>query len=346
MLSSIVMLDEATTRARLDELARSAERYVRDALGAPLTLRTFDKAKSLPYYLQDRYRFLEGELLGHRCLFMAIGPGELESPAAVAKHIRQVQSDVAAVVILLLPTIAAYNRKRLIAQRINFIAPGTQLFLPELALDLREHYRVALRTPAQVDKLSPTSQMIIIVGLIDPHVSGLNATGVAQRLDVSAMSVSRAFDELRATDLVTFELKGREYRLSFTASPRETWERARPRLRSPVRKTRGADFRPKGATTLLAGETALARYTSLAEPSRTTLAIHANDWKRLALDHALDMVELSDNPPFLVETWSYDPRVLASQNDLVDPLSLYLSLDLADERVELAAEELLETAFR
>jgi hypothetical protein len=342
-----MMLDAPDCPAWLNDLAHSADRYVREVLGAPLALRRFDGARALPYFLQDRYQFLEGGLLGQRCLFMATGTEGLDSPANVAKHIRQVQQQAGDVVVLLVPTITAYNRKRLIAQRINFLAPAAQLFLPELAIDLREHYRATRRPMAEVDKLSPTSQMMIIIGALDPgRLSGLNATSIAAALHVSAMSISRAFDELRATDLVTLEPQAREYRLNFTAIGRDLWDRARPRLRSPVRKTRGADFRPKGATTLLAGESALAHYTSLAEPRRTTFAIHANDWKRLALDHALDMVEMTDDPPFLVETWSYDPSVLAKREDLVDPLSLYLSLDLMDERMEIAAEELLEAAFQ
>ena len=341
-----MMLDAPDNEAWLRDLAHSAERYVREVLDAPLALRGFDGARGLPYFLQDRYLFLEGQPLGQRCILMAPGLEGLDSPANVAKHIRQVQQQAGAVVILLVPSVAAYNRKRLIAQRINFIAPGAQLFLPELAVDLREHYRAALRPATEVDKLSPTSQMIIIAGALDGRLSGLNAASVAQWLGVSAMSISRAFDELRVTDLVALEPQGREYRLYFTAHGRELWDRARPRLRSPVRKTRGADFRPQGATTLLAGESALAHYTSLAEPPRTTFAIHASDWKRLALDHALDMVEVTDDPPFRVETWSYDPKVLARREDLVDPLSLYLSLDLRDERMGIAAEELLEAAFQ
>jgi hypothetical protein len=44
-----------------------------------------------------------------------------------------------------------------------------------------------------------------------------------------------------------------------------------------------------------------------------------------------------------VQTWTYDPRILAS-NGVVDRLSLYLSVrGSPDERVAQAAEELLET---
>lgn len=339
------MLDNPTRRALLGDLVPSAERYVQEVLGAPLALKPLGETRSLPYFLQDRYLFLEGELFSRRCIFMATPTDGLDAPATLAKHIRQLQQQEPVMVVLLVAALTAYNRKRLIAQRINFLVPNTQLFLPELALDLREHYRLAVRPEADADKLSPTSQMIIINGALGHTLSGLNVTGVARKLDVSPMSVSRAFDELRSTDLVALEPQGREHRLYFAAQGRELWERARPRLRSPVRKRRGAEFRPQGAATLLAGESALARYTSLAEPPRITFAIHASDWKRLALDHALDMVEIADDPPFLVETWAYDPKTLARRDDLVDPLSLYLSLEPGDERVELAAEELLEGAF-
>ena len=133
---------------------------------------------------------------------------------------------------------------------------------------------------------------------------------------------------------------------SISRRPAGNYGIAKPRLRSPVRKTRGADLRPEGATTLLAGECALAHYTSLAEPRRTAFAVHASAWKRLALDHVLDVVEMTDDPPFMVETWSYAPKVLTKREDRVDPLSLYLSLKLVDERMEIAAEELLEATFQ
>ena len=49
-----------------------------------------------------------------------------------------------------------------------------------------------------------------------------------------------------------------------------------------------------------------------------------------------------DDARFEIETWSYDPGVLAT-GETVDPLSLYLTVrNHADERVAQAADQLLE----
>ena len=44
-----------------------------------------------------------------------------------------------------------------------------------------------------------------------------------------------------------------------------------------------------------------------------------------------------------VEGWKYDPKLLAGDDGLVDPLSLYLALrESADPRIEEAREAMLE----
>jgi len=49
-----------------------------------------------------------------------------------------------------------------------------------------------------------------------------------------------------------------------------------------------------------------------------------------------------DEADFELEIWNYNPK-LFSENERVDPFSLYLSLrDTKDERVETALEELME----
>ena len=45
--------------------------------------------------------------------------------------------------------LASYERKRLIEQKVPFMVPGNQLYLPDLGIDLREYFRQRppLRTP-------------------------------------------------------------------------------------------------------------------------------------------------------------------------------------------------------
>jgi hypothetical protein len=81
----------------------------------------------------------------------------------------------------------------------------------------------------------------------------------------------------------------------------------------------------------------------LAPPRLETRAILAASWKNLQAAQSLRPATAFDDVRVEVQTWTYDPRVLAS-NGVVDRLSLYLSVrGSPDERVAQAAEELLET---
>jgi hypothetical protein len=99
--------------------------------------------------------------------------------------------------------------------------------------------------------------------------------------------------------------------------------------------------RPEYFPGLVAGESAISLYTPLASPRVQTLAVAAADWNRLFREH-LAGVDPGNPYGYDIETWSYDPAVLA-ENKVVDPVSLYLSVrHHKDERVAQAAEQLLE----
>ena len=331
----------------LDALIARTRDYVEEVLGTPLDLVPSDLGDKLPFFLRDRFAFYDGQLLDRRCLFAAPKSDldDLEAPASLAKQVEQIASRTDAIVVLLLPVLAAYNRKRLIAHRINFIVARTQLFLPQLAVDLRDSCRPGIKLPAPPGKpLSPTAQMIVIDALLGDRLLGRIAKDIAQTLRVSAMAVGRALDELRATDFAALETQGQSHRLYFNVQGRALWDAARPLMSSPVRKVRSVTLAPSDDALLSAGELALAHYTSLGFPPRDTYAIHDKDWKRLFGDDP-DVYDEWVPTPVRIETWSYPPAPLSRDGRTVDPLSLYLAIQPNDERVEIAADELLEKVF-
>lgn len=81
----------------------------------------------------------------------------------------------------------------------------------------------------------------------------------------------------------------------------------------------------------------------LALPRVETRAVLAANWKSLQAIRSLKTATPFDDERVEVQTWTYDPRILA-KNGVVDRLSLYLSVrGSPDERVQQAAQELLET---
>lgn len=315
------------------------ERYVHDALGIAVKTKTWSGADRLPHFLKERYRFAQAELLGlHTLLVIDTNPEE-QSPATVRKHLDTLQTKQNADLIYVREQVTAYNRKRLIEQKVPFIVPGNQMYLPMLGIDLREHFR---RVREESPIFSPSTQVVVLHALLRDAGQVLVPTEMAPRLGYSTMTMTRAFDELETANLAEVTIRGRERCLRFSGSRKEIWEKAQPYLRSPVNK-RLFIRRTEGAKSAIgSGLTALAHYSMLAAPPYTTYALSREDWKALRQRHKIIQVPAQDPDASEIEVWWYPPALFA-EHGIVDPLSLYLSLkDDHDERTEAALEEMME----
>jgi hypothetical protein len=314
------------------------EHYLRDTLGITITTTPWRGRNHLPHFLKEQYSFVETTLLGKQCLFV-IDTGSIEqSPAALRKHMDMIQARQEGEVIYVRSAVTAYNRKRLIEHKVPFIVPGNQMYLPMLAIDLREYFRT-LRS--EVPTLSPSTQAIIIDALLR-KTEVITPSGMAQRLGYSAMTMTRAFNELATAKLADVTVESRQRHLRFNQNGRELWTKALPLLRSPVNKRLfiRRSHAPTGG--LRAGLTALAQYSMLASPEYTTHALSQEDWKSLKQVNKLIVSPIRDADVDELEVWSYPPALFAEHNK-VDPLSLYLSLkDQRDERVEASVEEMMK----
>lgn len=318
----------------MPDLKTQLGRYLHDALGVAVTITPWENGGRVPPFLQDRYRFFAGQLMGQRCLFMA-DKAEEQTPAAIRKHIDQVRGKWNDPVVYVRERITAYNRKRLIEHKVPFIVPGNQMYLPMLGIDLREHFR---KLRADKNGLGPAAQVVLIHALLR-NAEDLSPTPLAEKLGYSVMTMSRALDELEAAGLGQSTATGRERRLRLVAAKRELWEKAQRVLRNPVKTRYAIHVMPGGKPPgPQAGLSALAHYTMLAEPANAIFAVGREDWATLRRKNAL-----ADEPEAItVEIWNYAPELFA-HDDQVDRLSLYLSLrDTQDERVQAALEQMMK----
>ncbi len=121
----------------------------------------------------------------------------------------------------------------MIEQKVPFIVPGNQMYLPMLAIDLREHFR---RIREESPTFSPSTQVVVLHALLRAAGHVLIPAEMAPRLAYSAMTMTRAFDELETANLAEVTVRGRERCLRFTGGRKEIWGNALPFLRSPVSK--------------------------------------------------------------------------------------------------------------
>ncbi len=334
---------ERVPEARLEALAEAAEAYVDDTFGERLGLVPVAPT-NLPHFIIDRYAIWQGSLNGRTLLLMAIKeilPPGSGATAQYLKHRDLVQRELGAdLVLLLLDRAPNAIRRQMVDRKIGFIASGAQLYVPEAFLDLRE--RAPAFAIASAASISPTTQFLLLAIMQGRGLGDLNLTELADDLGVSIMSISRTLDELEALQLAKAHHVGRQRRLHMLLRGQKLWEAVQAQLQSPVRKVRVVCAQDGEKIGPLAGTSALARYTMLAPPRTETRAILAASWKNLAAADTLRPATAFDDERIEVQTWTYDPRILA-RNGVIDPLSLYLSVrGSPDERVAQAAEELLE----
>jgi len=112
---AVPMLRNTTVAAELDQTVR----YFHEALGLTVAPVAWD-AESLPHCLRQLYTFHQVDLLGRNCLLMLDTDPAERAPAHVRKHIQVIRRHVDADIIYVPRQLTAYNRKRLVAQKVAF----------------------------------------------------------------------------------------------------------------------------------------------------------------------------------------------------------------------------------
>jgi hypothetical protein len=306
-------------------------------------IRPYAGVESLPYFLRDAYDVRELGLRGARLVMAIQRGGGKPSLASARTQLQKMEVITGLPVVYVASAMASYERKRLIEHHVPFLVPGNQLYLPDLGLDLREHFR----KPRLMDEkaLSPSAQAIVIAALVRrPWRDECGATELAGPLGYTAMTWSRASREIAETGIADVQVAGRLRQLKFAHGPRETWERIRPGFQSPIKRTVWA-VPPASTQKSLArqaGQSALAAQSMLTVPRITSYAFDLAGWKAALhggwKERSEPEVGVSE-----VQIWAYNPGILEN-SPYVDPLSLWLSLQAtSDERVQSALDELMET---
>jgi hypothetical protein len=296
---------------------------------------------TLPLFLRQRYGFFRADLFGRRCvLALENSPTAALSPTEYEHEMAQLRQRLHEDVVLVLRKVPSYVRNRLVRQRIPFIVPGTQMFLPMLVIDLREQF------PRPNDgirsTLSAVSQVVIIYQILKESLGDIPLGQIATRLGYSAMAISKAHHELQTARLCKLTRTWRSATLRFTARGKALWQQAEPLLTMPVRRKEWIRWGQPRARAVLAGATALSRVSMLADDRVPTYAMRDKNFAR-----AMDKGEIfrcggPEEAEARMEVWKYDPWVL-TDDDAADPCSLYLSLrQSSDERIQKEIRSLIE----
>ena len=300
---------------------------------------------NVPFFIKDIYELISMQLTlteKHTFEVLLVIPKGEAYPGIVSlrKHLSHIHKVASEPLVYVNTTLSGADRKSLISHHVNFIQPPTQLFIPELALDIREAYRQQ-RKNKEVENLFPATQAVLIACFNRGwSVSkAYTSSQIAQGLDYSRVTLSTVIDQLIEKDILVKGEKARTYR--FNEPVRSVFEKTVPLLKSPVKRVIFTNTKPEiGEGIFWAGETALAKYSMLAEPSTPGYALTQERYSTLRKRGLISETEAIDEIAATIELWTY-PNPLVD-DEIADPLSLFLSLkDNKDERIQIALDEMM-----
>lgn len=282
----------------------------------------------IPMYLLGAYDLFEGVLYDKHLCFALVDKDADTTPAQYFKRAQALLQATGLFPVFVIANIAAYNAQRLTKNRVNFIVPGKQLFLPALLIDLGKN----MEDSPMPESIPATAQLMILYHLEEAVLNGKTGKEIAEIIGASTANVTRALRWLVAKGFAVVN-GGKPKYLRFSHNGKALWNATLGYLKSPVLKTIRTNMNPQGLT---CGQNALAEYGMLIEANHEMVAIGPRDYRAIKQD--TDSL-YGENE---IQVWMYDPQSLA-KDMLVDKLSLYLSMrDSDDERVQKELKTIIE----
>lgn len=327
--------------------------YITDNFGLAVTIKPLPKqqADRLPIYTTEMYDLSTMTLLGDLFLLAELKRSNELSLLQVTKHLTTLQRALGKKVILLLQNLSAINRKRLIEKGVNFIVPGKQMYLPDLLIDLREHFADARRREKK-ETLLPSAQFLLIYHMLHRYEKNWQLERhsfkeIAERTGYTAMAITKAVENLKYFELI--EVTGQKEKfIRFRLERHQLWRTAEHNkiLINPVIKRVFVDAKPKDAF-LYSNTSALPEYSEMNQGNQQFFAIDKNAF--YLLDKNNELINPNDHEgQYCLEVWKYNPQKIVHELPfdmlpVVDPLSLYLTIrDTKDERIEMALDQIIQ----
>jgi hypothetical protein len=234
-------------------------------------------------------------------------------------------------VIFVLRTVAAYNVRRLVRHRVNFIIPQKQMFIPDLLIDLKPHKNNI--GGGEETQIPAIAQCIILYHLEVKSLEGKGTYDIADLFNVSYANVNRAVRWLKDKEVIALS-GGKTKSMIFQFKKRELWDRMLPFLANPIERIVYTDSLPDEVF-CISGVNALSEYSMLNKEKNDTYAIAKEEVRRLQIRTDKEYGETR------IEIWRYNPCFF-SKNGIVDKLSLFLAMkDMDDERIQIELETMI-----
>ena len=314
------------------------KKYLAEIFGLSVKIENWDGKSKLPLYLRNKREYFVLSMGNMQSVLMKNNSDNF-NVSGFEKEMKEIEKYAEMSVILWLDAISTYQRNALIKNKIPFIVPNSQVYVPELGMSLKEFCAGKRK---KVEKISAATQFLLLFFIYQKKHEEKSQSEIAEYLNMSAMNVSRAVQELKELGLVESRKEGTSKVIKSVATGKELYQLSCGYLQSPVQKKIYVNLKYFDMDLPFAGETALAKKSMLNYPKFTVYAMDKKLLKDIPQEAIVEPKLMTNSDYVEIELWKYNPLVYKS-NEMVDIVSLVQSLkDVEDERVEMQIEEIME----
>ena len=316
--------------------------YLSDIYDEDIVIKKVELNNQLPLFLQMAYEFFEGTIQGHVCLFCQPTDDNLSIRSFYKNYNRIMDYSGNRIPVLIVDFLKSNERAFLLKNRLPFVIPFKQLYLPFAGMVLAEKKTTPKIRP---DFFSPSTQCVYLFLFYNNDLTEHTSAEISRRINYSAMTVSRAVRELDALQLIS--IIGTETKKKFFRIEKQQYlEKGLKHIVSPVIQTIYLDSIPKSIKLYIAGESVFAKMSNISEGFYETYAVSKEEYKKIKGLAFGDNHNDFERPRVKLEVWSYDPALFA-QNKVADIVSAYASLKEDDDpRIEKAFAEIIRRKIR
>lgn len=313
-------------------------KYLEEVLGLKAIMDTWEQVTELPVYLRSNKEYYLLKIENQSCIVIKILSQEF-SLTNFQKQLAKLRTYSIKNIILWLDVVSTYQRQALIKNKIAFVVPNSQMYVPFLGICFRERMKNQV---IRADKITAMAQFILLYIIYNPSNEGYTQADIAMKLNISVMNVSRGVTELRGLQLVTAEVVGRSKYIKSVANGKELYELSKGYLQSPIQTKMYVLKENAYMDFVVAGEEALAMKSMLNPPRNVIRALDKKTKNIISQEDIVDPNWVLGDDYIQLELWKYNPEYL-SLDGTVDVISLALSLQNEnDERIEIEIEKMFD----
>lgn len=297
--------------------------YLKESFGFTLGNETTFTMKNIPAFVSALSKTQFVKINGENVLFVII---EKKIPLSQIKTVfRALNTLCDNNVAIVSDKLDSRQRKALLQQKIPFVCPGKQAYLPFLG------FVASTLSSEYINRkyFSPSTQAILATLFSNNYISTISQ--LASHTKMSKSSITRALNDLENKKIIGKKKDGKEIIFSLLQDITSTIKLAKEHCICPVSKetyilrTKDIDHLP------FAGDSALADRSNLSYPSVEVRAISLQKFSASKFKECL-LGQYSDEMTVKMQLWKYDP--LIAEKSQIDKFSLALSFkDIDDERV-------------